>query len=488
MQDDQLPPAGITPAEWAATPPAVRAALRAALVVIEQLLPLHQQLAALQQQVAELQARLNQHSGNSSKPPSSDPPSTPPRPARSPRGRARGAQPGHVGQHRPLLPEDEVQEIVPHHPLSCPTCLADLPPSLPDAAPILRQQVWEIPQVRPIVREHQYHSVCCPHCQALVRAERGAAVPPGAFGPRVAATVGLLRGSYHLSDQEVGTLLFELFGLPISDGSVVALQTSVSVALATPYEAVRSTVQSAPVVNVDETGWKEAGARRWLWVVVTTTVTLFQVATGRGAGVVRQLLGTDFAGIVGSDRLKSYRCLALDRRQLCWAHLIRNLLALAERNGSLGAWAGDLLALAELMFAIWHQFRAGVIDRALLQAALVPIQASMRAILERGQRRYDQAQGLSDELLALWPALWTFAVVEGVEPTNNAAERALRPAVLWRKKSFGAQSQAGNTFVERILTIRATCTQQGRHLLTFLTEAVQAQWAGQPAPTLVPTP
>jgi transposase len=219
--------------------------------------------------------------------------------------------------------------------------------------------------------------------------------------------------------------------------------------------------------------------------VVTATVTLFHVACGRGAGVVQHLLGADFGGIVGSDRLKTYRCVAVDRRQLCWAHLIRNLLALADRQGSLGVWAADLLVLVALMFGIWHQFRAGTIDRALLQAALAPIQAAMHELLERGQRRYDQAQGLSDELLTLWPALWTFAVVEGVEPTNNAAERALRPAVLWRKRSFGAQSEAGNIFVERILTVRATCAQQERHLLTFLTEAVQAHWAKQPTPKLV---
>jgi transposase len=148
-------------------------------------------------------------------------------------------------------------------------------------------------------------------------------------------------------------------------------------------------------------------------------------------------------------------------------------------------WAADLLALADLMFGLWHPFRAGAIDRALLQAALVPIQAAMRTIRERGVRRYDQAQGLRDELLTLWPALGTFALVDGVEPTNNAAERALRPAVLWRKKRFGAQRQAGTTFVERILTVRATCAQPGRHLLTFLTEAVWAHWARQPAPKLV---
>jgi len=450
---DQEPPAGITPAEWAATPPAVRAALQAALLVIEQLLPLQQQVAALQQQVAELQARLNQHSQNSSKPPSSDPPSAPPRPTRPARGRARGAQPGHVGQHRPLLPPDELHEIVPHHPLICPECQADLPTSLPDVAPVLRQQVWEIPELRPCVSEHQYHSVCCPHCHTLVRAERPPDVPPGAFGPRATATVGLLRGSYHLSDQAVGTLLADLFGLPLSDGSVVALQTSVSAALASPYEAILEAVQAAQVANVDETGWKEAGARRWLWVVVTSAATLFQVAKGRGGEVLRGLLGDEFDGIVGSERLKTYRCLDVDRRQLCWAHLIRNLLALAERKGTLGAWAADLLVLADLMFGLWYQFRAGCIDRALLQAALVPIQAAMRTILERGVRRYDQAQGLSDELLNLWPALWTFVTVAGVEPTNNAAERALRAVALGRKNYLFAGSNAGGERAAAMYTL-----------------------------------
>jgi transposase len=282
MQDVESPPAGITPAEWAATPPAVRAALQAALLVIEQLLPLHQQLAVLQQQVAELQARLNQHSRNSSKPPSSDPPSAPPRPARPPRGRARGAQPGHTGQHRPLLPPEQVHEIVPHHPLTCPTCQTDLPTTLPDVAPVLRQQVWELPEVRPLVTEHHYHVVCCPCCQAIVRAERPAEVPPGAFGPRVAALIGLLRGSYHLSDQEVGTLLADLFGLPISDGSVVALQTTLSTALASPYQAVQTAVQVAEVVNVDETGWKQAGARRGWWSPQPPRCFMWRAAVAQG--------------------------------------------------------------------------------------------------------------------------------------------------------------------------------------------------------------
>jgi transposase len=487
MHDDATPPEGITPTEWAATPPAVRALLLAALALIPQLLSLQQQVLALQQQVVELRVRLNQHSGNSSKPPSSDPPSAPPRPPAPPRGRLRGGQPGHAGQHRPLLPPEQVDSIVPHHPTACPHCHTDLPPDLPDGADVLRQQVWELPESRPLVTAHQYHTVSCPTCQAAIRADRPRHVPPGAFGPRVAALIGVLRGDYHLSDQHIRTLLADVYGLDVSDGSVVALQGVVSAALADPYQALHTHIQHAAGVNVDETGWKEAGKRRWLWVVVTQAATLFQVASGRGAAVLRALLGEHYRGMVGADRLKTYRWVDADRRQRCWAHLIRNLLALADRGGEVSVWASALLALGDMLFGLWYRFGEGAISRGELQAAVAVLQAMVREQLERGTRRYDAAEGLRRELLELWPARWTFLTVEGVEPTNNVAARALRPAVLWRKHSFGAQSEAGNTFVERILSVRATCVQQKLHFLTFVERAVQAYWAGQPAPTIVPT-
>jgi transposase len=313
-------------------------------------------------------------------------------------------------------------------------------------------------------------------------------VPPGSFGPRTAATVALLHGRYRISDREIGQLLHDFFNLPLSLGSVVDLQQTSSTALAPIYTDIQTTVQQQSHVNMDETGWKEAGKRRWLWVVVSTVATLFHVAVSRGGKVITTLLGAEFDGIVSSDRLQAYRRLPPERRQVCWAHLLRNLLAFYERDGPLGTWAADLLAQVAILFALWHAFRAGRIDRATLVVAMQPVQAHVRAILERGQRRYDQAEGLSAELLNLWPALWTFVTVEGVEPTNNAAEQALRPAVLWRKGCFGAQSAAGNTFVERILTVSATCRQQNRHLLTFLTQAISAYWAGQPAPSLLSTP
>jgi transposase len=408
-----------------------------------------QQLAQLHARVAELEARLNQHSQNSSKPPSSDPPSAPPRPARPSRGRPKGGQPGHPRHERPDPVPDQIDTVRDHHPPTCPHCQQALPPTLGDACAVRTQYVWDLPVVRPHVTAHHYHTVCCPGCGDLVTAERPLDVPPGSFGPQTAATVALLHGRYRLSDREIPALLHDLYRLPISLGSVVALQQTVSAALAAVYTTIQTVIQQRPHVNMDETGWKEAGKRRWLWVVVSRVATLFHVAVSRAGKVITTLLGDGFGGVVSSDRLKSYRALAPERRQVCWAHLIRNLLAFYERDGPLGAWAADMLAQITILFGLWHAFRDGRIDRETLVLSMQPVQVSVRAILERGQRRYDQAQGLSADLLELWPALWTFVTVDGVEPTNNAAEQALRPAVLWRKGCFGAQSAAGNMSATR---------------------------------------
>jgi transposase len=478
-------PDGIPADDWATTPPFIQHAFAALLVIVAQQ---QQHLAQLQAQLAELQARLNQHSQNSSKPPSSDPPSAPPRPARGGRGRAKGGQPGHERHLRPTPSPDQITEVRHHYPQSCSHCQASLSATWQDACALQTQYVWEIPLVVPHITAHHYHTLCCRSCGDLVTASRPADVPPGSFGPRLAASVALLHGRYRISDREIPQLLHDFFKLPLCVGSVVDLQQSCSLALAPVYSAIQTTVQQQAHINMDETGWKEAGKRRWLWVVVSTVATLFHVASSRGGKVIATLLGETFDGIVSSDRLKSYQVLPAERRQVCWAHLIRTLLAFYERDGPLGAWASDMLAQVDLMFELWYAFRDGRIDRATLSVSMQAVQLTVRAILERGQRRYDQAQGLSDELLNLWPALWTFVTTEGVEPTNNAAERALRPAVLWRKGCFGAQSEGGNRFVERILTVSATCRQQNRHLLTFLTEAVSAYWAGQPAPSLLSTP
>jgi transposase len=487
--NDEPPPLGITSDAWTATSLAVRQFIALLLNVLAQ----QQQHIALQQQqiaqllarVADLQARLNQHSQNSSKPPSSDPSSAPPRPARVPRGRIPGGQVGHPRHERPTPEPEQITTTTEHYPNTCTPCGADVTEYRQDACAIQTQYVWDIPEVQPLISAHHYHTIYCHCCGALVTACRPPQVPPGGFGPRTAALVGLLHGRYRISHREVVALLADLFHFPISLGSVVSCQTTVSSALAPIYAAVQTQVPTAPVANVDETGWTAAGKRRWLWVMVTSLATFFSVATSRNGAALRQLLGTSYPGIVGSDRHRPYLALPSERHQRCWSHLVRNFQALLDQGGRPGVWGADFLALSELLFRLWHLFRDGMIDRAVLQAAMVPLQQAIHVLLIQGARRCDAPEALCQELLAHEAALWTFVREVGVEPTNNAAEQALRPAVLWRKGRFGAHSTEGNAFVERMLTVSATCTQQHRHLLTFLTAAVDAFWRGHPAPKLV---
>lgn len=467
------PPNSIPPEDWDATPASVRTLL-----------------LQLLERVRDLEARLKQHSGNSSLPPSADPPSAPPRPTKTPRGRKAGGQPGHPGVTRDLVPPEQVDTIIPIYPTQCPTCQTPLSPDLPDVAPLVRTQVWEIPPIIPQITEYQHHTVGCPACQTPVWDDRRpAGAPPGGFGPRVTALVALLRGEYHQSERAVAAFLASVCGLPISLGSVARCCVRTSVALAPVYTAVEQVVRGQAVANIDETSWRSDTKRAWLWTMVTTIATLFVVAASRSTHALTTLLGTTFTGIVGSDRYRAYQHLPDDRRQLCWAHLIRNLRALAEYGHPDSAWATAVLTDAGRIFTHWHAFRTGAMDRAGLQQALIPVQTAIRTALEQGQQiAWHRIQGMSSELLAHWPALWTFVTVPGVEPTNNAAERALRPAVLWRKGCFGTRSDDGSRFVERLLTVGTTCAQQQQELFPFLVQALEAHWTGRPAPTLVATP
>lgn len=481
--ETSTPPRGITVDEWAATPVVVQQMLLTTCAIIAQQQQQHAQLLA---RIADLEARLNQHSQNSSKPPSSDPPSAPPRPERVTRGRKRGGQVGHPRHERIVPTPEQITETADHYPTICDQCGSDVSGNQHDVCLVDTQYVWDIPPVEPQIVAHHYHTIICHDCGELVTAPRPADVPPGGFGPRVVALIGMLHGRYRISQREVLQLLADLFHVPISLGSIVTCQATVSAALAPIYADLQDQVQAAPVVNIDETGWKEAGKRRWLWTVVSTVATLFLVATGRSRTVLRQLIGADYRGIIGSDRGRAYLGQPAERHQLCWAHLIRNFVALSERRGTVARWATDWLALSDIVFRVWHMYQGGGIDRVHMQAALEPIQATMHALLVTGAQRWDAGDAISQELLEHWDALWTFVRTDGVEPTNNAAEQALRPAVLWRKGCFGANSADGNRFVERILSVSATCQQQERHLLSVLTTAVTAYWQGLPAPMLRP--
>ena len=471
----------------AGLPPQVQAylaSLESEIVVrTERLQSVEKELATLTAQFADLVARVQQNSANSSRPPSSDPPSTPPRPKPEPSGRKRGGQPGHPGHARIQLNPIELTGVVDHRLMQCPSCRTLLATDLPTQGEPRRQQVWDVPVPRPDIVEHRAYRVRCPQCDLLVPAPD---LPGSSFGPQVMALTSVLHGRYRLSVRETAGIMEDLFGIPMSVGTIPAVCQETSRALESASDAIARQVTNATHVNVDETGWKQAGARRWLWTAVAANCTLFLVAAKRNAAVLPMLLGERFAGLVTSDRYVVYRQIPTERRQICLSHLQRNVVAFAERSGPVGEWGKAFNATFDEVFAAWHVFTDEDRDRARLIRAVAPLQARVHSLLEQGKHDFSwQARFLCSDVSARESALWTFVTTEGVEPTNNAAERALRPAVLWRKGCFGADSDDGNIFVARILTVRETCRQQERHLLSFLTETIVAYRNGFSPPTLL---
>ena len=441
----------------------------------------------LEAQVRELLAQLQRNSSNSSTPPSANPLDAPKPVAKRPTGRRPGGQTGHRGHHRVRLPADRVNEIVTYVPSICTGCQAPLPiePGPGDPEPTWHQ-VAELPKQAAIVTEHQAHSRTCPCCGLLNRATIPAEIRAHVFGPRLAANMSYLSGRFHLGKRSVKEFVEAVYQVPVSLGTVAALEQQTSAALITAHDQARDAVREAPVKNADETGWKQAGARRWLWTAATTTVAYFVIHVHRGARGLKELLGEAITGIVISDRWWGYNRLPLEQRQVCWAHLKRDFQKCKERGGS-GKEVGDVgLMVVEDVFTHWWEFRRRAITREALATGLEPLVEELRVALERGSGCADpKVSAFCDNLLTLYPALWLFAGIEGVEPTNNHAERVLRMGVLWRKNAFGCHSESGCRFVERILTVVQTLRLQKRSVLDFLVESVNAHRSGTTAPALV---
>jgi transposase len=461
--------------------------LEEALGVIEQLLRIiaeqQGQIVRLQARVTELERRLEQNSQNSSRPPSSDSPTVPP-PAQRPRSKRRpGGQPGHEGHQRMLLPEDQVDRIVPVKPRRCRRCAAPLQGVDPTPG---RHQVTEVPLPQPHVTEYQLHTLACARCGATTTAALPAGVPRGAFGPRLEATVAVCTGVYHLSRRLTVGLLGDLFGVDLALGTVSACEQAVSAAVAAPVAEAHRYVQGQEVVHVDETGWREGAHRAWLWVMVSTLVTVFLIHARRNTAAARVLMG-ECQAILVSDRWSAYKHWPIEQRQLCWAHLVREFTAFTERGGAAARLGRALLRDADTMFARWHKVRAGTLSRPRFWQEMRPLRQRVERRLRRGVTCPDaQTAATCRDLVPVATALWTFIDVPGVEPTNNAAERALRPAVLWRKGSFGTHSAAGSRFAERMLTVATTLKQQGRNVVDYLADACAASVHGHRPPSLLP--
>jgi len=450
---------------------------------------LREQVAALTKTLAELADKLGRNSRNSNLPPSSDPPGV-----RKNREsgkskdakRKRGGQPGHRGSRRELLPEAEVDEIVDLFPSQCENCWEPLP-ERPDSSP-QRHQLTEVPPVEPHTTEFRRHSVECLRCGHTTCASCDQAqIPSSPFGPRLMALIALLTGVYHISRRRTVELLADVLGVRISLGAVSAVEARVSEAAKPAFEEACAQVEEAEVKHTDGTSWRQAGSAMSLWTIATTMVTVFKIVSNSTADMLKPLFGA-LKGILVSDRGKNLTFWAMEFRQICWAHLLRKFISFSERDGPAATFGSDLLNYTGILFEYWHDYKAGHLSREMFRAWIAPLRTQMEALLERAvAAKIEGLSGSCADILAHRAALWTFVDRDDVEPTNNHAERELRAFVLWRKRSFGTQSDRGNLFAERMMTVAHTARKQKRNVLDFLTECCEAWLSKTDIPSLLRT-
>lgn len=440
---------------------------------------LRSEVSALRAEGIALKARLNQNSSNSSKPPSSDPPSKKPAPKKESSGKKPGGQPGHPRHDRP---ERQATHTVVVKPIECNGCGAMLLGH--DPKPLVKQVV-ELPVIQPIVTDYLLHQLTCLVCGAKTRA----ATPSEAhqeYGVRLQAALAMFSGSYRMSKRMSEALCEDLLGIPISTGQICDLERQTSEMLQPVVEQAQDYVRQRPA-NVDETSWKQGKKKVWLWVAATRWVAVFAIYLSRSRQSFHDLMGVNPIHVT-SDRYSAYSHLSAELRQLCWAHLRRDFQAMIDRCNAGQAIGEDLLRHADQLLGQWKRVRDGTLSREEFRTQILPhLRTEVEATLERGSTcGCAQTVGVCMELSRWKVSLWTFANHDDVEPTNNAAERAVRHAVCWRKTSYGTASETGSRFVERILTVVASCKLQDRNTLDFLTQCIQAARNASPLPTLLP--
>lgn len=462
--------------------------------IVEVLLQLSDAVDILTAKVAELErkvALLTKDSSNSSKPPSSDGPVSKPgiRRRKKSRHRKPGGQVGHKGTNRDLVPIEKVDLIEEVFPESCEICHKPFYPGGDTSRLLgnyLRCQVIEIPEIKPYIKEYKLRCAEC-ECGAVTWAE----VPPQArsgFGPRLTALVAYLTAMHRVTRRGCQELAKTLFGIDISLGSVCKLHEEVSQALEPCCEEIKQALPTQDVLNVDETGWKSMGKGIWLWVFVAPAMAFFTLAASRGSKVLKGVLGEVFHGIICSDMFSAYNAYHKGVRQICWAHIIRSLRGLkhACRSPDGVRFAKWMLSEIGRMFALWHAFKDEQMDRQTLVKKSVPIRARMNRCLQTYELSRDPDVARSARgLLKHWNHLFTFLDHQCVEPTNNSAERGIRPAVQWRKICFGNQSENGEMLTARLLTVSRTCIMQRKNTFDFLVQSIKAHREGLAHPSLV---
>jgi transposase len=444
---------------------------------------LERKVEELTQLVMSLKDQVNRNSRNSHLPPSSDGPGG--------RGtsnkdkgegsRKRGGQPGHGGSKRELITADEVDRVVELYPAECESCWAPLPQVRDEDA--TRYQVTEVPPIRPHTTEFRCNGVKCV-CGYTTFAKAEGVVPASPFGPRLMALIALLTGVYHLSRRRTVTLLHDVLGVRISLGAVSAVEARVSNAIEPAVAEAWTRLDDAAVKHADATSWLEGGKLRSLWTIATKVVTVFKILVNGSALSVKPIFGA-CKGILVSDRATVFSFWSMSCRQICWAHLLRKFVSFSERDGPAEKLGEELLDFTALIFGYWQDVRTGKLDRVTFRAWMVPVRAQFESCLARAvAANLKELSGACADILEHKEALWTFVDRDDVEPTNNHAERELRAFVLWRKRCFGTQSERGNLFAERVMTVAHTARKQHANVLTFLTACCTARLEGTAAPSL----
>jgi len=447
---------------------------------------------SLQAKVSALERRvalLTRDSSNSSKPPSSDGPAAKPqaRPPKKSRKRKRGGQPGHRGKNRDLIPVDEVDLVDEIVPVACERCHRPLAaPGNPEEGKYFRYQVVDIPETKPLVTEYRLRCIRC-ECGAETWAELPHNARSG-FGPRLTAFAAYLTAVHRVTRRGLVDIFKTIFGIDISLGSVCNLHEEVSRALEPSYEEIKKALPQQKVVNVDETGWRSTGRAMWLWIFVAPSLAFFTLFPSRGAQVLKGVLGDTFGGILCSDRFSAYGSYHKGLRQVCWAHIIREMKGIRHACRSPDAVKFSRWMLSEVgrMFALFNAFRSEHLDRKTLVLKSVPLRARMSNCLQMYELSKDpDVARMARGVLKYWDCLFTFLDHEGVQPTNNVAERGIRPAVQWRKICFGNQSHDGELLTARLLTVTRTCLLQRKSPFRYLVEALNAYRSGLVHPSLL---
>lgn len=451
-----------------------------------------QKVSALEGKIEDLQEKLNINSTNSSKPPSSDfvkrRQEQKKVKRKSKKKRSKGGQPGHKGKTRPLLAVEEVDHIKKCFPEASCECGGKI---ICEIDHFKRHQVHELPMMRPVVTEFQiYQGKCEEDCGRKHTGQLPLGISYNMLGPLAIAKVTTLTGGYRLSKRNAAAIFNDFYGLSISIGTVSNAEKIVSKALISPVEAAKQYVQtSIEAKHADETSHKEQNKRMWAWVGISMLVCVFLIRASRSTEVAKELLGESFRGILNSDRYSAYNWIADQFRQICWSHLQRDFKKISERAGTSRKIGQSLLVCCRKMFALWHRVKEGKLSRKKFKKLMKPIQKKVELLLKQGACcGHKKTQRTCKNILKIKKSLWTFISVLNVEPTNNLAEQLIRTFVIWRKTSFGTQSEEGSRYMERILTVVATCRMQKRNALDFIAQAVKAHFGEGIVPSLIPIP